>query len=202
MNILLINAHPDYQNASRSTNQLAAFAEAQIAKLAPTATLDRLDLYAESAADLPRLSAASLNDVDALAAAQDAIIARWRRADFVMIMMPLHNFNVVSRLKDYIDNLLIANKTFRYTVDGSVGLLDPNQRVLYLQTSGSDYSRDLRYVNADIAPHYLRTILNFMGIGKMDLIRAQGLDLLENDKAAIIDRTKVELGQYLDQVLA
>ncbi|VED63897.1 NAD(P)H-dependent oxidoreductase [Staphylococcus delphini] len=34
---------------------------------------------------------------------------------------PLHNFNVTSRLKDYIDNILIARQTFKYTSDGSVG---------------------------------------------------------------------------------
>lgn len=39
----------------------------------------------------------------------------------IVIISPLHNFNVTSRLKDYIDNILIARQTFKYTSDGSVG---------------------------------------------------------------------------------
>ncbi|KLD61324.1 FMN-dependent NADH-azoreductase, partial [Lactiplantibacillus plantarum] len=43
-----------------------------------------------------------------------------------MIAMPLHNFNVPARLKDYIDNILVARETFRYTENGSVGLMTDN----------------------------------------------------------------------------
>ncbi|RNM43564.1 FMN-dependent NADH-azoreductase, partial [Staphylococcus aureus] len=33
----------------------------------------------------------------------------------------LHNFNITSRLKDYIDNIMIARETFKYIEEGSVG---------------------------------------------------------------------------------
>lgn len=199
MNILMINAHPDYLNAERGTNQLAAFTLAQLHESLPAAHIEQLALYAPDA-DIPPITAATLNDPELTAAQQDRLITQWQRADVIMIFMPLHNFNVVSGLKDYIDNILIANKTFKYTADGSVGLLDGKQRVAYIQTSGSDYEHDLRYVNADIAPHYMRTILNFMGISKMDLIRAEGLDLIENDKQQILADTKQTLARYVHQI--
>ena len=200
MKILLINAHPDYQNPQRSINQLAQHATQTIAALASHATIETLTLY-DSKTDLPPINADVLQHPEHVTAQQDALIAQWRHADLIMIMMPLHNFNVNSKLKDYIDNLLIANKTFKYTANGSVGLLDGHQKVLYVQSSGSDYEHDLRYVNADIAPHYLRTILNFMGISQMDLIRAQGLDLAGNDKTAIVNATKQKLTTYLQHAL-
>lgn len=199
MNILLINAHPDYNNPKRGTNQLASFTLNQIQSQLPTAHTELLPLYAPEI-EIPEVTAEVLNDASVVESRQDELIAQWKRADLIMIFMPLHNFNVVSRLKDYIDNILIANKTFKYTADGSVGLLDGKQKVAYIQTSGSDYEHDIRYVNADIAPHYIRTILNFMGISKMELIRAEGLDLIENDKAEILTETKQTLTKYLETV--
>lgn len=199
MNILLINAHPDYNNPKRGTNQLASFTLNQIQSQLPTAHTELLPLYAPEI-EIPEVTAEVLNDASIVESRQDELIAQWKRADLIMIFMPLHNFNVVSRLKDYIDNILIANKTFKYTADGSVGLLDGKQKVAYIQTSGSDYEHDIRYVNADIAPHYIRTILNFMGISKMELIRAEGLDLIENDKAEILTETKQTLTKYLETV--
>ncbi|KRK97620.1 hypothetical protein FD04_GL001656 [Secundilactobacillus odoratitofui DSM 19909 = JCM 15043] len=199
MNILTINAHPDYRNPQRSANQLAQFASQKLTTLAPNAHVEQLTLYAPDA-QIPEITGENLNNPALIADAQDALIDQWKRADLILIFTPLHNFNVVSRLKDYIDNILIANKTFKYTADGSVGLLDGHQKVAFIQTSGSDYEHDIRYVNADIAPHYMRTILNFMGITKMELIRAQGLDLVENDKAALVEAAKKQLGDYLTSV--
>lgn len=199
MNILMINAHPDYQNALRGTNQLADFTLKQIQQQMPDAQVESLALYAPET-KIPEITAENLNDPSLIDAQQNELIAQFKRADLIMIFMPLHNFNIVSRLKDYIDNILIANKTFKYTADGSVGLLDGKQKVAYVQTSGSDYEHDIRYVNADIAPHYMRTILNFMGISKMELIRAEGLDLIENDKQAILEDTKQTLATYIQNV--
>ena len=199
MNILIINAHPDYTNALRGTNQLADYTEKQIKQHLPAAHIEHLPLYAPEVT-IPEITAENLNDPSLIDAQQNKLIAQWKRADLIMIFMPLHNFNIVSRLKDYIDNILIANKTFKYTADGSVGLLDGKQKVAYIQTSGSDYEHDIRYVNADIAPHYMRTILNFMGIAKMELIRAEGLDLIENDKQAILEDTKQTLATYIQNV--
>ncbi|WP_310590940.1 NAD(P)H-dependent oxidoreductase [Streptococcus gallolyticus] len=52
-------------------------------------------------------------------------------------MSPLHNFNLTSRMKDYIDNILIARATFEYTENGSVGLMTDDCQVLWLLASGS-----------------------------------------------------------------
>lgn len=196
MKILVINAHPDFTNPTRTINQLQDHALTTIRRLAPHATVAQVTLY-DSQTDLPRVTATSLNQPETVVAQQDRLIDQWQAADLIMIMMPLHNFNVVSKLKDYIDNIFIANKTFKYTATGSVGLLDGHQKVVYVQSSGSDYEHDLRYVAADIAPYYLRTILNLMGIPKMTVIRAQGLDLTGADRPAIVAQAKQTLTAYL-----
>ncbi|WP_137625188.1 FMN-dependent NADH-azoreductase [Lactiplantibacillus pingfangensis] len=196
MKILVINAHPDFMNPARTINQLQSHALTTIRQLAPHATVAQVTLY-DPQTDLPRVTATSLNQPETVVAQQNRLIDQWQAADLIMIMMPLHNFNVVSKLKDYIDNIFIANKTFKYTATGSIGLLDGHQKVVYVQSSGSDYEHDLRYVAADIAPYYLRTILNLMGIPKMTVIRAQGLDLTGADRPAIVAQAKQTLTAYL-----
>ncbi len=54
----------------------------------------------------------------------------------IVNLTPLHNFNITSRLKDYIDNIMIASETFKYTEDGSVGLMTEDYKALLLQASG------------------------------------------------------------------
>nr|WP_290439839.1 NAD(P)H-dependent oxidoreductase [Streptococcus gallolyticus] len=44
----------------------------------------------------------------------------------------MHNFNLTSRMKDYINNILIARATFEYTENGSVGLMTDDCQVLWL----------------------------------------------------------------------
>ena len=197
MKILLINAHPDYQNSQRTINQLEQHSLQLIEQKFPAAQFDQLNLY-DPKVQLPPITGEVLNHPETVSRRQAELIGQWKSADLIIIMMPLHNFNIVTKLKDYIDNIFIAKQTFQYTADGSIGLLDGHQKVLYVQSSGSDYRYDLRYVNADFAPHYLRTILNFMGITKMTLIRAQGLDLLGADKPGIVAQAKREITEYLE----
>ncbi|KLD61079.1 FMN-dependent NADH-azoreductase, partial [Lactiplantibacillus plantarum] len=90
--------------------------------------------------------------------------------------MPLHNFNVPARLKDYIDNILVARETFRYTENGSVGLMTDNYRVMLLQASGSIYTRNDRYTPMEFSRLYLdKMFTEIMGFDRFEIVRAQGL---------------------------
>lgn len=122
-------------------------------------------------------------------------------ADIILIYSPLHNFNVTSKFKDYIDNIFIPRKTFKYTEEGSVGLLSNNKKVAYIQSSGGDYSTELRYVNADISTLYVRTFLSFMGITQMKEIKMQGLDIPGCDKAKVIQCAKEDLKNFIESNL-
>jgi len=126
--------------------------------------------------------------------AQHKLIKQWKSADYIYIYMPLHNWNVPAKFKDYLDNILTAGETFKYTKTGSVGLMsDETTKVTLILTSGSEYDTNYRYVNLDIAPQYMRGVLHMMGINQMKLIRAQGLDLSTNDKEEIMKTAEEEL---------
>ena len=74
----------------------------------------------------------------------------------IVILTPLHNFNITSRLKDYIDNIMIARETFKYTEDGSVGLMTDDYKALLLQASGGVYTNDDRYTPLEFSYYYLK----------------------------------------------
>ncbi|BCX78602.1 NAD(P)H-dependent oxidoreductase [Campylobacter sp. 19-13652] len=80
-----------------------------------------------------------------------------------------------------------------------MGLLDNSKKVAFIQASGSDYTRDIKYVNLDFAPHYVRSIFVLMGISETWVIRAQGLSLRATDKAAVIASAKAEIKQALSE---
>lgn len=105
-------------------------------------------------------------------------------------MTPLHNFNIFSRLKDYLDNILIAKHTFKYTESGeSVGLMQ-NHKCLVFQSSGCVYSdKNSVYANMDFAKQYLETMFkNIMGFDEFNIIRAEGTDFLE--RSVILEKIK------------
>ena len=51
----------------------------------------------------------------------DVLIEEIRRADVVVLGLPLYNFGVPSSLKAYFDHVARAGVTFRYTENGPVG---------------------------------------------------------------------------------
>jgi len=52
----------------------------------------------------------------------DELIEELEAADTVVIGAPMYNFTIASQLKAWIDRIIIAGKTFRYTETGATGL--------------------------------------------------------------------------------
>jgi FMN-dependent NADH-azoreductase len=107
------------------------------------------------------------------------ILQQFKRANTYVIVLPLHNFNIPSKLKDYMDNIMIARETFKYTENGSVGLLKDGRRMLVIQASGAIYTNNDWYTEVDYSNKYLKSMFNFLGIEDYQIIRAQGVALQE-----------------------
>src|SRR5690349_8594825 len=58
-----------------------------------------------------------------IVAYSDALIDELRRADTIVIGLPMYNFGVSSALKAYFDHVARAGVTFKYSEKGPVGLL-------------------------------------------------------------------------------
>ena len=203
MKILQILCHPDYDNNNRIANLLANLGEKELRKNNFT-NIEALNLYYPECY-IPIMDKNMFNyDGKELTKSeqqdelrQKELLKQWKNAEAVFIYMPLHNFNVVSKFKDYIDNIMIVNETFKCEVETMLGLDNPDKQVTFVLTSGGEFDSHIQYVNLDFTVQYVRGILSLLGIEKMKLIRVQGLDLAHNNKDAIVEESKEELKSWI-----
>lgn len=205
MKILQILAHPDYDNKNRISNLLAELGEEELRKKYNNITT--LNLY-DPKCYIPVMDKHMFNydgkeltrqeEVDKTR--QEELLNIWKKSDCVFIYMPLHNFNVVSKFKDFIDNIVIVNETFKCEIETMVGLDNTNKQVTFVITSGGEFDSHIQYVNLDFAVQYVRGVFSVIGINKVKIIRSQGLDLVHNDKQAIVENTKEELIKHINSL--
>ncbi|MEW9701211.1 FMN-dependent NADH-azoreductase [Paenibacillus sp. SI8] len=190
--MLVINAHPKVESASSvSLNVLNHFKHVY-KELNPNETIDQVNLYGE---EIPSIDQTVLSALGKLANGEQLVeeekrvtermsevLQQFKRANKYVIVMPLHNFNVPSKLKDYMDNILIARETFKYTENGSVGLLKDGRSVLVIQGSGAVYTNNDWYTEVEYSHKYLKSMFNFMGLEDYQLIRVQGSAVLDRDE--------------------
>jgi len=100
----------------------------------------------------------------------DILIDELRRADVIVIGLPMYNFGVPSPLKAYFDHIARAGETFRYTETGPVGLLK-GKKAYVLAARGGRYAG----TPADTQTRYVRDFLRFIGIEHSEFIFAEGL---------------------------
>jgi FMN-dependent NADH-azoreductase len=107
----------------------------------------------------------------------DALIDEVRRADVVVIGLPMYNFGVPSTLKAYFDHIARAGVTFRYTEKGPVGLLT-EKKVYVFAARGGMYAGTPR----DTQTPYVRDFLAFLGMTDIEFVYAEGLAISEAAK--------------------
>jgi FMN-dependent NADH-azoreductase len=88
----------------------------------------------------------------------------------------MYNFAVPAALKAWVDHVVRAGKTFRYTAAGTPeGLLaGKNKKVLAIIASGGSYSAGSGLSALDHEVPYLRFIFGFMGVTDVRFIQAGG----------------------------
>ena len=115
----------------------------------------------------------------AIVAFSDALIDELRRADVIVIGLPMYNFGVPSSLKAYFDHIARAGVTFRYAPEGPEGLLR-GKRVYVFATRGGAYTG----TPLDTQSDYVRDFLRFIGIDDVEFIYAEGLNMGSERKEA------------------
>jgi FMN-dependent NADH-azoreductase len=95
-------------------------------------------------------------------------------ADIVVIGAPMYNFTVPSQLKAWIDRILIAGRTFRYTEAGPLGLAG-GKRVIIASSRGGLYASGMPFEAYDFQEKYLPAVFAFIGIEDVEFMRAEGL---------------------------
>ena len=162
--------------------QSSRLASAFVARAFPAAKLIVRDLARDP---VPHLDAARFSaftakpegrtpEQQAVVAYSDALIDELRRADVVVLGLPMYNFGVPSQLKAWIDHIARAGETFRYTAGGPVGLLTGKKAYIFA-TRGGRYAGSA----ADTQTQYVRQLLEFVGIDDVEFVYAEGLAISE-----------------------
>ncbi len=112
----------------------------------------------------------------------DALIDELRNADVIALGLPMYNFGVPSTLKAYFDHVARAGVTFRYTENGPVGLLQ-GKKVYVFAARGGVYAGSA----LDTQSAYVRDFLRFIGIGDVEFVYAEGLNMGEESKQRALD---------------
>ncbi len=112
---------------------------------------------------------------EAVVAYSDQLIDEIKRADVLVLGVPMYNFSVPTTLSAYFDHIARAGVTFRYTENGPEGLLKGKKAVVFI-TRGGIYGED----HAQTA--YLRQFLGFIGITDVEFVHAEGLAINDDAK--------------------
>lgn len=145
------------------------------------------------AAPIPHLSDRILSGQDeAASAVAETAMKEFLAADVVVIGVPFYNFGIPSTLKAWIDRIVVAGKTFRYTETGPEGLAQ-GKRVVLAISSGGHHAGTAR----DFAEPYLRTVLGFVGITDIEVVRADGVAVSPQARDTAIAKALSEIPQPL-----
>lgn len=120
----------------------------------------------------------------------DRLIDELRRADVIVLGLPLYNFAIPSTLKAYFDHIARAGVTFRYTDQGSVGLLTGKKAYLFAARGGQHVGTP-----SDTQTAYVRYFLAFLGITDVEFVYAEGLAISEPVRETALARAREKVDQ-------
>ena len=127
----------------------------------------------------------------------DALIEELKRADVVVLGLPMYNFGLPSTLKAYFDHVGRAGITFRYTEKGPVGLLT-GKKVYVFAARGGLYAG----TQNDTETPYIRAFLSFIGMSDIEFVYAEGLAISEASKQQGIARANAAVDALAEPELA
>ena len=107
-------------------------------------------------------------------------------ADLLVIGAPMYNFGIPTQLRSWIDRVLVAGRTFRYTERGPEGLLTV-KKVFVVTSSGGFYSGESLAKSLEHTESYLRGVLAHIGLKDVTVFRAEGIGLGPEARARAID---------------
>ncbi|WP_124727138.1 FMN-dependent NADH-azoreductase [Staphylospora marina] len=197
--LLYITANPKTPDESFSLRLGEAFLKTY-REVAPGDEIIRLDLYKT---DIPHIDADVFSGWGKLTRGEDLtdderrkverineLTEQFIEADKVVFVTPMWNFMFPPILKAYIDTIVMAGKTFKYTEQGPIGLLkDQGKKVVHLQARGGIYSegpsRELEF-----GDRYLRAVLAFMGVTDVRTVVAEGMAFTPDRAEEIMERAE------------
>lgn len=129
-------------------------------------------------------------------AVTEALLDEVFKADVLVIGAPLYNFSIPSQLKAWVDRIAQAGRTFRYTENGPEGLLK-GKRAIIASARGGVYSEGAA-ASMEHQESYLKTLLGFIGITDITIIRAEGVNMGDEKRAQAISAADEEIAELAE----
>jgi FMN-dependent NADH-azoreductase len=177
----LLHIDSSITGGSSASRELSAAAVGALSRSIPNLQIARRDLDIDPIAHLgsKHLAAAQPNSAADDTTRKDTekgavILHEFLDADIVVIGAPMYNFAIPSQLKAWIDRIVIAGKTFRYSETGPVGLAG-GKKVIVASARGNLYASGTPLESFDFQEKYLRTIFGFIGVEDIAFVRAEGI---------------------------
>lgn len=185
------------------TRQLTADIVAALLQAQPEARVEHLDLAVSAPT---HLSAQSLGFRTGQAAAteierqenaiSEALVSQFLAADTIVVGAPFYNFTIPTQLKAWLDRVAQAGRTFRYTASGPEGLAK-GKKVIVASARGGMYSTSEAGQAMEHQESYLKVMFGFMGITDVSFVRAEGVAMGPEARAAAIEKAVSGIEQLL-----
>ena len=199
-NVLVINSSLQGENGN-SSKLSAAFLKALIERF--TLEVNTLDLNAEG---LPHLSGQEMaawqteanertNEQHQLASWSEKYVDAVSKADYIVMGVPMYNFDSPSVLKAFFDRIARAGVTFRYTENGPEGLLK-NKKVFVLAARGGKYQG----TPLDTQTSYLTNFLGFLGMKDVQFVYAEGLAMGEESANSAFTQFNQKITELIENL--
>lgn len=140
-----------------------------------------------------RIELVSGPEYDALSEQDKAAVDRinelctqFEQADAYVIASPMWSLSFPSRVKQYLDCILLNNRLFRLTDTSITGLLgDKPRKMVYIQSSGGIYPK-IFYGQLNYGVRYFHDLFKFLGVKEFYKILIQGTDMQNVGKSAAL----------------
>ena len=100
-------------------------------------------------------------------------LAEFQASDTIVLGVPMYNFAVPSQLKAWVDRILVAGQTFRYTATGAEGLVHGKRAFLGISRGGMYEGTPAAAVEHQES--WLKAVFNFIGVKDVEVVRAEGI---------------------------
>jgi FMN-dependent NADH-azoreductase len=117
----------------------------------------------------------------------DKLVSELKESDIIIISAPIYNYGPPATLKAWADLAARVGETFRFKPDGRREGLLSNKRAFLVITSGGTKLNS----NEDFLTPWLKFILNFFGIKKVDVVSADQM-ALDYEKSIRDAETQIE----------
>ena len=122
-------------------------------------------------------------------------------ADVYVLASPMWSLSFPAPLKEYIDCIILANKTIAFDENKKpYGLLNDKSRTfIYVQSSGANIPWIIRpALNKGL--NYVHDIMKFIGITKFDELLVDGTGTTELERLEAIERAEAKINEMVELI--